>query len=526
MKILGEMIIGRRSRKGLDGALHALAAATGEMLEPAFGAGNEADVGEACDLAEAAVDDFRLLPDASRAGFLEAIAQGLLDLGDVLIERAHLETGLPKARLEGERLRTVNQLRMFARLLRDGRWHQAIIDPAQPERTPLRRPDLRQRRIALGPVAVFGASNFPLAFSVAGGDTAAALAAGCPVVAKAHPAHLGTSELVGRVILQASIDTGMPDGVFSLVIGAGNSIGEALVRHPAIQAVGFTGSRQGGLALLRIAQARPQPIPLYAEMSSINPVFLLPSALATRGAAIAKGFVESLVLGAGQFCTNPGLVIALEGEALDAFCQGAAGALAMKAAATMLTPGIHSAYCRGIERLRQFATITPVAQGLPPAELFAAQATLFRTTAHAFLAEPEMAEEVFGPGALVIGCRDLNELHLLTRQLAGQLTATLHIDESDHPLARQLVRTLERKAGRILFNDFPTGVEVGYAMVHGGPFPATSDNRTTSVGAAAIERFLRPVCYQDMPDTLLPEPLQESNPLGIWRLRDGQLIKA
>jgi alpha-ketoglutaric semialdehyde dehydrogenase len=526
MKILGEMIVGRRSYKGLNGEIYAVAAATGERLMPAFGTGSDADVSAACDPAEAAFDDYRQLPDAGRAGFLEAIAQGLLDLGDALTERAHLETGLPKPRLEGERLRTVNQLRLFAKLLRDGRWHAAVIDSPQPERKPLPRADLRQRRIALGPVAVFGASNFPLAFSVAGGDTASALAAGCPVVVKAHPAHVGTSELVGRVIREAALATGMPEGVFSMVIGEGNLIGEALVSHPAIQAFGFTGSRQGGLALQRVAQARPQPVPVYAEVSSINPVFLLPSALAMHGSIIAGRFVDSVVLGAGQFCTNPGIVIALEGEALDAFCQSAAAALEAKASATMLTLGIHAAYRSGVERLRKFPTVTPVALGKSAQGPFEAQAALFRTTAEAFLAEPHMDEEIFGPSSLVIGCRDMAEFRLLANRLAGQLTATVHLDECDHAIARELMPILERKVGRILFNDFSTGVEVGYAMVHGGPFPSTSDSHTTSVGAMAVERFLRPVCYQDVPDALLPESLKESNPLGIWRLRDGELVKA
>ncbi|PLZ02997.1 aldehyde dehydrogenase (NADP(+)) [Burkholderia sp. WAC0059] len=525
MQILGELIIGHEARRGTGGELHALAAASGEQLEPAFGAATQDDLDRACALAEAAFDPFRQLPDERRAAFLERIAQGLVDLGDTLIERAQLESGLPKARLEGERMRTAGQLRLFASLVRDGRWHGAVIDPAQPERTPLPRPDLRQRRIGLGPVAVFGASNFPLAFSVAGGDTASALAAGCPVVAKAHPAHLGTSELVARAVQQAARDTGMPEGVFSLVVGDGNWIGEALVSHPAIQAVGFTGSRQGGLALQRIAQARREPIPVYAEMSSINPVFLLPAALDARGEQIARDFVDSLVLGAGQFCTNPGIVVGLKGAALDAFCTTASAALAAKAATTMLTPGIHRAYGAGVERLRALPGVTRLAEGQPAQGRHDAQPALFRTDALAFLADPRMEDEIFGPSSLVVVCDDLAEVHAVARHLSGQLTATLQYDAGDRESARQLLPTLERKVGRILFNGFPTGVEVSYAMVHGGPFPATSDSRTTSVGAAAIDRFLRPVCYQAVPDDLLPEALQERNPLGIWRLRDGQLVK-
>lgn len=525
MTILGEIIIGERTCKGQGRELYALTAGTGEKLQPAFRAATVADVAAACELAEAAFDTFRALPDERRAAFLDAIAENLIAWGDELIERAHQESGLPKARLEGERMRTVNQLRLFATVLRDGRWHGVAIDSARPAAASLPRPDLRLRRIGLGPVAVFGASNFPLAFSVAGGDTASALAAGCPVIVKSHPAHLGTSELAARAIRRAAIETKMPDGVFSLLIGDGNETGEQLVQHPAIRAVGFTGSRQGGLALLRIGQARPQPIPVYAEMSSVNPVFMLPAALATRGDKIAHGFVDSLVLGAGQFCTNPGLVIALEGAALDTFCALASEALSARPAAAMLTPDIHAAYCAGLQRFEKLGAVSRLGRGMAPVAPFDAQAALFRTTAREFLDEPSMAEENFGPSSLIIGCRNIEELRLLANRLSGQLTVTVHLDDADHDTARELLPILERKAGRILFNDFPTGVQVSYAMVHSGPFPATSDSRSTSVGAAAIERFLRPVCYQDVPDALLPDALKAANPLNIWRLVDGTLLK-
>jgi NADP-dependent aldehyde dehydrogenase len=524
MPITGEMIIGQRRVKGVD-TLYAIAAATGDALPEPFFGGGAAEVDQACQLAETAFDPYRQMPDAQRAAFLDAIADGLVALGDTLTERAHLETGLPKPRLEGERLRTANQLRLFAGLLRDGRWHGAVLDSAQPERAPLPRPDLRQRRIGVGPVAVFGASNFPLAFSVAGGDTASALAAGCPVVVKAHPAHLGTSELVGQVIQQAAADTGMPDGVFSLVLGAGIEIGQTLVNHPAIQAVGFTGSRHGGLALVRAAQARPQPIPVYAEMSSVNPLYLLPAALDARADVIGLGFVESLVLGAGQFCTNPGLVIALQSDALERFATAASAALKAKTPTTMLTPAIHAAYCHGVERLQQARGVTQLAKGGEPQASYQAQPAFFRTSAETFIADPSLEDENFGPSSLLIVCRDFEEMRRVTERLAGQLTATLHLDTGDQALAAQLLPILERKAGRILFNDFPTGVEVSHAMVHGGPFPATSDSRTTSVGSTAIERFLRPVCYQNVPDSLLPPVLQDANPLATWRLQDGQLVR-
>jgi NADP-dependent aldehyde dehydrogenase len=520
------MIIGGEAVKGEGGVVRAQAAATGEALEPAFGCATREDVERACSLAAQAFDTYRQVPDERRAAFLEAIAQEIVDLGAALTERAHTETALPLARLEGERMRTVSQLRLFASVVRDGRWHGAIVDTAQPQRTPLARPDLRLRRIGLGPVAVFGASNFPLAFSVAGGDTASAFAAGCPVVVKAHPAHLGTSELVARAIAKAARDTGMPAGVFSLLIGEGTWIGEALVGHAEIQAVGFTGSRQGGLALQRVAQARPEPIPVYAEMSSVNPVVLLPAALAARGEQIARDYADSIVLGAGQFCTNPGIVLALEGTALDVFCAAAAQALSVKPATTMLTPGIHSAYCRGIRHLSAQSGVTQLARGKEADGPHDAVPQLLRTDARAFLADAALEDEVFGPSSLIVACRDADELHAVLRRMAGQLVATVHLDEDDHALARSLMPTLERKAGRVLFNGFPTGVEVCHAMVHGGPFPATSDSRSTSVGATAIDRFLRPVSYQAIPDALLPEALQERNPLGIWRLRDGELTRA
>lgn len=525
MQILGETIIGQRAVRGQAGEVFALAAATGEPLTPSFGASTLDDVNAACELAEASFDSYRQLSDDQRASFLEAIAQGLLDLGDVLTERVHIESGLPKPRLEGERMRTVNQLKLFASLLRDGRWHGAVVDTAMPERQPLPRADLRLRRIGLGPVAVFGASNFPLAFSVAGGDTASALAAGCPVIVKPHPAHLGTSELVGRVIQKAARDTGMPEGVFSLLIDKDISVGQALVSHPLIQAVGFTGSRRGGLALVAAAQARPVPIPVYAEMSSINPVFLLPAALLARAETIAKGFVESLVMGAGQFCTNPGILLALESDALETFVSASAKALSEKLPTTMLTPNIHGAYCNGLNNLHSASGVTLVAEGQEAEGSFQARAAFFRTDSATFLANPALEEENFGPSALLIVCSDVADLQKVAASFDGQLTVTLQFDDGDEATAQSLMPILERKAGRILFNDFPTGVEVSYSMVHGGPFPATSDSRSTSVGATAIDRFLRPVCYQNVPDSLLPTALKASNPLKTWRLVNGELSK-
>jgi len=522
MQITGEMIIGQQLVRGAAGTQLAFNPATRENLQPEFGQAEPADVERACALAEQAFEAYRATTPAVRADFLEAVANNIDALGATLTERAMAETGLPQARLEGERGRTVNQLRLFAKVVRDGHWQGATLDSALPQRTPP-RPDLRLRKIPVGPVAVFGASNFPLAFSVAGGDTASALAAGCPVVVKAHAAHPGTSELVARAVQKAVADSGMPEGVFSMIHGNGRVIGQALVAHPSIKAVGFTGSRQGGTALMRTAAARREPIPVYAEMSSINPVFMLPATLAANAEALGAAFVESLVMGVGQFCTNPGLVIGVAGPEFDRFAAAAAAALKAKGAGTMLTAGIHDAYESGIDRLSDVSGVEILAKGLPEGAGCAAQATLFRVDAETFAASHALQEEVFGPASLLIACRDEAEVLRLAAGLEGQLTATVHCAADDHPFAGKLLPILERKAGRVLFNGFPTGVEVCHAMVHGGPFPATSDNRTTSVGALAIERFLRPVSYQNVPAGLLPAALQDDNPLGLARLVDGEL---
>ncbi|MEH6434202.1 aldehyde dehydrogenase (NADP(+)) [Massilia sp. DD77] len=522
MTIHGDMIIGHRIERGAAAEVRSADPARGIQLDPGFGTAAPDQLAVACALAEQAFDAYRAVSLERRARFLETIADRILDIGPLLIERASQESGLPLARLEGERGRTMNQLRLFAKVVRDGHFLEATLDSALPQRTPP-RPDLRMRKIPLGPVAVFGASNFPLAFSVAGGDTASALAAGCPVVVKAHNAHLGTSELVAKAVQKAAIECGMPEGVFSMVIGEGKQIGQDLVNHPAIQAVGFTGSRQGGLALVRSANSRPVPIPVYAEMSSINPVFLLPGALAADGAKLASSFVDSLTLGVGQFCTNPGLVIALAGPQLDAFRAATVEALQAKTAGTMLTAGIHQAYVDAIGRRSGLEGVELVAHGGAEGEGCAAQAALYQCDAATYLANPALEEEIFGPTSVIIACRGEAELLAVTRHLEGQLTATVHATDADHGIAAALLPLLERKVGRILFNGFPTGVEVAHAMVHGGPFPATADSRSTSVGATAIERFLRPVCYQDVPAGLLPEALRDENPLKLARMVDGRL---
>jgi NADP-dependent aldehyde dehydrogenase len=416
----------------------------------------------------------------------------------------------------------VNQLKLFADVVREGSWLGARLDPAMPGRKPLPRSELRMRNIPLGPVVVFGASNFPLAFSVAGGDTASALAAGCPVIVKAHPAHPGTSELVGRAIQDAVTECDLPEGVFSMLYGVGNWLGGALVADRRIKAVGFTGSRAGGLALMKVAQARAEPIPVYAEMSSINPVLILPAAMKARGAEIAKGFVASLTMGAGQFCTNPGLLLGLEDATLEGFTATVAEHLAPAAAQTMLTPGIANAYRGGVERIAANDAVKTVGRGQAGATPNVGRAVFFSTDAKSFLGDAALREEVFGASSLLIRCPDIDTMKEIVEDLEGQLTITLHMDEDDIDYARALLPSLERKAGRLLVNGFPTGVEVSHAMVHGGPFPATSDGRSTSVGSLAIERFLRPVCYQDFPPALLPAPLRDGNPERIPVRVDGK----
>ncbi|WP_236687556.1 aldehyde dehydrogenase (NADP(+)) [Chromobacterium subtsugae] len=519
MNLTGMMLIGGRAVAGCRETIRAIDPSTDQALEPGYPGADREQVEQACALAWEAFDAYRETAPETRARFLETIANEMEALGDALIERAMAETGLPRARLQGERGRTCGQLRLFARTLRAGEWLDARVDPAMPQRQPLPRADLRQRQVALGPVAVFGASNFPLAFSVAGGDTASALAAGCPVIVKAHSAHPGVSELVGQAIARAVGKCGLPAGVFALLFGEGREAGQVLVADPRVKAVGFTGSRGGGLALCRLAQSRPEPIPVYAEMSSTNPVFLLPAALRARGAALAQGFVASLTLGAGQFCTNPGLIIAEQGPALDGFIAAASALLRQSPAQTMLTPGIFRAYQAGVDALSGHAR--QLAAGLPATGPNQCQAQLWLADARDYLAKPALRAEVFGAAALIVQCEDAGEFRQLAEQLEGQLTATLQLDEGDLDLAHALLPTLERKAGRILANGWPTGVEVCDAMVHGGPYPATSDARVTSVGTAAIQRFLRPVCYQDFPDMLLPPALQHANPLALRRLLDG-----
>ena len=519
--LTGHMIIAGSLVKGSGAELHGFNANTGEDLEPTYRYGDESHVAAACDAAATAFATYRTTSAEQRAQFLESIARNIETISDDLIARAVAEAGLPAGRISGELARTTGQLRMFADMLREGSWNGARIDHAQPDRTPLPRADIRQRTIPLGPVAVFSASNFPLAFSVAGGDTASALAAGCPVIVKAHDAHPGTSELVGRAVTDAVANAGLPAGTFSLLFGVGRKLGIALVTDPRIKAVGFTGSRSGGMALVAAAAARPEPIPVYAEMSSINPVFLMKGALTTNGAELGRAFVGSVTLGSGQFCTNPGLLIAVDGDELDSFVDAARDELVQSTPTAMLTPSIAESYRSGVDALKDEADL--VARGSADDAPHTCRAALFSVDSARFLGSETLQAEVFGASSLIVRCADAAELRDVANHIEGQLTATIHADESDYDEAAALMQILELKAGRILFNGWPTGVEVGHSMVHGGPFPATSDSRSTSVGSRAIERFLRPVCYQDIPKPLLPKPVADDNPLRLWRRIDGQL---
>lgn len=495
-----------------------VAAASGRVLEPPFAQGNAADVADACAAAAAAQPIFASIPLSQRAAFLRLMADKIDALGGTLTQRAMLESGLPEARLNGERGRTVGQLRLFADEVENGGWQGLRIDHAQPDRAPLPKPDLRMRKVPLGPVAVFGASNFPLAFSVAGGDTASALAAGCCVVVKGHPAHPGTSELVAGAILAAIRESGLPDGVFSLIGGTEHALGEALVKDPRITAVGFTGSRAGGLALMGHAAARPVPIPVYAEMSSVNPVTLMPHRLEEAAESLAAAYVGSLSLGAGQFCTNPGIVLTVESEGSARFIARVGEALAAIPAQTMLTPRIQSAYANGIAAIAAHGAML-VGTGAA-GESACGQAQVFTVSGADFRANPALGHEVFGPSSIIVTCADLDEVAAILGAMEGQLTATLHMAPADYPAARDLLPILEQLAGRIIANAWPTGVEVTHAMVHGGPFPATSDGRSTSVGTLAIDRFLRPVSYQDMPPALLPKALLDGHSTVLRRV-DG-----
>jgi len=517
--ILGHNYIGGARSAAGSVTVKSFDATSGEALPFAFAQATIEEVDAAAQAAAAAYSTYRALPAAKRAEFLDAIADELDALGDDFVALVCQETALPAGRIQGERGRTSGQMRLFAKVLRRGDFYGARIDRALPDRKPLPRVDLRQCQLGVGPVGVFGASNFPLAFSTAGGDTAAALAAGCPVVFKAHSGHMATAECVADAIVRAAEKTGMPKGVFNMIYGSG--VGEALVKHPAIQAVGFTGSLKGGRALCDMAAARAQPIPVFAEMSSINPVVLLPEALKARGETIASELAASVTMGCGQFCTNPGLVVGVKSPEFTAFLERFTATMAEQQPQTMLNAGTLKSYEKGLAALNAHPGVKHLSGAAQEGKQ--AKPQLFQADVSLLLEGDELLqEEVFGPTTIVIEVADAQQLVAALNGLHGQLTATLIADGGDAAQAGELLALLEQKAGRVLFNGYPTGVEVCDAMVHGGPYPATSDARGTSVGTLAIERFLRPVCYQNCPDALLPEPLKNANPLGIARLVDGE----
>lgn len=515
--------------RGTGGTTRATDPAQDTTSGPEFTLLGDDQVAVATQAASDAFTAYRAITPEARAAFLTTAAERIGRAGDDIVATAMRETGLPEPRLRGELARTVNQLRLFAEIVRTGDHHGVRIEPALPDRTPLPRPDLRQRQVPLGPVAVFGASNFPLAFSVAGGDTASALAAGCPVVFKAHNAHPATSLLVGRAVSAAVTEHDLPAGVFSLVFGRGAEVGQKLVADPRVAAVGFTGSRGGGTALMATAAARPVPIPVYAEMSSVNPVFVLPSALAADRAGLAHGFVTSLNGSAGQLCTAPGLLFVPQGTDGDDFVAQVATTLASADGLTMLTPGICASRTSGERRLAGIDGVTEVGRGRDGVTENAPAPAVYATDVDTFSTIPELSEEIFGAVCLVVRYRTVGELVSVAATIEGQLTTTLRLDadaDADSDEVRQLLDTLELRAGRILVNGWPTGVDVGDAIVHGGPFPATSDGCSTSVGTLAIERFLRPVVYQNLPASLRPAPVQEDNPWNLTRRVDGTYLVA
>jgi alpha-ketoglutaric semialdehyde dehydrogenase len=526
MTLSGQSIIGSRRAAAGKNSFRAFNPATGEAIDPPFYPATMEDVDAAAQLADQAFSEYRLCSGAEKAVFLRSIAAKIEAKAEEIIERANQETALPKTRLQNETARTCNQLRLFAGLVEEGSWAMARIDHGDAARKPAPKPDLRSMSLPLGPVVVFGASNFPMAYSVAGGDTASALAAGNPVIVKAHPAHPGTSELTAEAISESVIECGLPEGTFSMLFDSGIAVGAELVQHPLIKAGGFTGSQAAGRALFNLAAGRPEPIPFYGEMGSTNPLFILPGALEAHGKEIAGDLFGSFTLGAGQFCTKPGLIFVPQGPSgtlLDTLKEKVSTA----PRGVLLTAGIRSAYDKGVTQRVGRANLNVVAQGeQPDSEApFFGRPAIFQTDVAEFLANPDLAHELFGPTTLVIRYTEREQILECARGLFGHLTATIHGTPQDLQEYAELVQILENKAGRLIFNGYPTGVEVGHAIVHGGPYPASTDSRTTSVGAQAIFRFVRPVCYQDFPDAALPPELQSANPLGIWRTIDGKLTR-
>ena len=526
MELTGLSFLGTR-RGSRDGAtFHAFNPQSGSAIPPAYHSASPAEVDEAAKLASEAFASYSQTSGKAKAAFLRRVADQLDHHKQELAERAHLETALPMPRLLGEVGRTSNQLRMFAGVVEEGSWVHARIDPALPDRQPLPRPDLRSMLRPLGPVVVFGSSNFPLAFSVGGGDTASALAAGCPVIVKAHSAHPGTSEFAAQIITSAVAAEGLHPGVFSTLYGSGSEVGAALVKHPLVCAMAFTGSLHAGRTLMDVCAARPVPIPCFTEMSSGNPVFVLPGALRKAPQQLAQNLFNSVTLGAGQFCTKPGIVMVPQAPEAQSFIAQLKSLVEESTPFTLLTAGIAREYSRAAEDRAKEAPLAASAAVLEPSEAYHAQAKLFSIGLDQLIAKPDLADEIFGPDTLLVHCDTTQDYIRAAEALDGHLTATILGDEDDLAANRELIRILEQKAGRVIFNGFPTGVEVTHAMVHGGPYPSTSDPRFTSVGSLAIYRFARPVCFQGFPQSELPPELQDANPLGISRLRDGKPERA
>ena len=517
----GQSFIGFARSQSTGPSQRCVNPATSTELPTDFFQASSADVEQACRLALTAAPVLAALAGTQKAAFLRAIVSRIEAATPDLVARATQETALPEARCQGEIGRTISQLRLFADLVEAGDWLDARIETANPDRKPLPKPDHRSMLRPLGPVAVFCASNFPFAYSVAGGDTASAFAAGCPVIVMAHHAHTGTAEIMGGLVADAVRASGLPEGTFSMLMGSGRVVGQQLARHPAIRAIGFTGSRAGGRALMDTAAARPVPIPVYAEMSSVNPVVLLEGAIASRADAIAMGLVGSCTLGVGQFCTQPGIVILERTAAAKAFVERFSQLFTEAAEGTMLTAGIHQAYTQGIAARTGHAGVTVLARGPSSGQPNRATPTLFAADAKAFVADAGLQEEIFGPSSLIVWCENARDREQVVAALHGSLTATIHATDAELAANTALIAQLEAIAGRVVVNGFPTGVEVSHAIVHGGPYPSLSDGRTTSVGSNAIYRFTRLVCYQNFPDAALPAELQEANPLGISRLVNG-----
>lgn len=525
MRISGKNLIGNQFSGSGDRRFNAINPSNGEKMLPDFYEATMQEVNLASEKAAEAFQEYRNMDGKVRADFLDSIAKEIENSGNTLIKRCCEETGLPEARIIGERGRTTGQLRLFASMLREGSWVDARIDTGNPDRIPLPKPDVRSMQVALGPVGIFGASNFPLAFSVAGGDTASALAAGCAVVVKAHPAHPGTSEIVGNAIRNAQKKCNMPDGTFNMVHGQSVDVGMAIVNNYNIKAIGFTGSFSGGKALFDAAAQRKDPIPVYAEMGSVNPVFILPGALEIRSKEIAVGLTASITLGVGQFCTNPGLVITEECDSIDLFYKELSDSISKIEAGTMLTKAICQAYEQGRNNMAKQTGVQPIALGLPGQKENEGTPSMYSVSSQDFLNNENLEEEVFGPSSLIVSAHDNKDLISIASKIKGHLTASLFATDEEIDNYKDLIHILEQKVGRLIINGFPTGVEVCHAMNHGGPFPATTDSKSTSVGTAAIYRFTRPVCYQNFPDNLLPQELQYTNPKDIWRLYNGEWTK-